>query len=160
MTIQYLQKLKNNPSLEIQGSGSFITLQGLSLNEVEQLENLYNNGNEFPLVLKELLLIAGKRCYAFDFGEIGNQVQEKMQEYSRMLMQKNNRTIVRPFYAIDLNVSGEFLFIYLDEGDNPQIYNAAPWEESTEWIELFPNVTIQSIVESKIILIRNGENPY
>jgi hypothetical protein len=91
------------------------------------------------------------------------QVQQKMQEFARMIMQRNNRLISRPFYAFDLSVAGQFLFIYLDEGNNPQVYDAFPWEDDfdgNEWIEILPNNTIKSIIDNTIELIRNGENPY
>ena len=52
MTIQYLQKLRDNNKMD------GFTDEGLSLSEIAQLEQLCNNGNPFPQVLKELLFLA------------------------------------------------------------------------------------------------------
>ena len=46
MTIQYLQKLRDNNKMD------GFTDEGLSLSEIAQLEQLCNNGNPFPQVLK------------------------------------------------------------------------------------------------------------
>lgn len=49
MTINYLQILRDNPKL------SKNIMRGMTLTEITQLEQAWNNGNPFPKVLKELL---------------------------------------------------------------------------------------------------------
>lgn len=156
MEIQFLNKLKDNPI----NYGVLINLEieGINLNEIELLEQNWNNGNPFPKALKELLFLAGNYCYVCDYG--ANENQQELQESVRQDLLDNERTISRPFYAIDVYSTYSFLFIYLDEGDNPTIYQASPYSEKYNWITLLSNVTIKSLVDNKVERAKRGENPF
>lgn len=96
MTIQYLQKLRDNNKMD------GFTDEGLSLSEIAQLEQLCNNGNPFPQVLKELLFLAGNSCNYLDYSIYDSQ-QELQSEERLELQELYGITITRPY----------FLWIYL-----------------------------------------------
>lgn len=148
MNIQYLKKIQTNPSLEINNSSYFSSIKRISETEIASLEQFYNNGNIFPKVLKELLFLAGSDCFVCDYGI--NKTQQDLQEWVREDMLENERTISRPFYAFDVYGGSQFLFIYLDEGDNPEIYEAHPYSNENDWIKRLNNLTIKSLVDNGI----------
>ena len=156
MEIQYLNKLKDNPI----SYGVLINLEieGINLDEIQLLEQNWNNGNPFPKALKELLFLAGNYCYVCDYGV--NENQQELQGSVRQDLLENERIISRPFYAIDVYSTSHFLFIYLDEGDNPTIYVAGPYSEEYNWITHLSNVTIKSLVDDKVERAKRGENPF
>ena len=158
MEIQYLKKLQNNPYENPSDLQNSFIIKGITLNEIQQLELLYNSGNPFPIVLKELLFLAGSNCYVCDYGI--NETQQKLQEWVRDDMSDNTRIISRPFYAFDVYGGDQFLFIYLDEGDNPTIYEANPWTDGENWIKHLDNLTIKSLVDDGIERVKRGENPF
>ncbi|MCV2487663.1 hypothetical protein OD917_22195 [Flavobacterium sp. SH_e] len=156
MKIEYLKKLKENPI----NFGELLNLEieGITLNEIANLEQLYNTGKSFPKVLKELLFLAGQYCYVCDYGV--NEDQKELQESTRQDLLDNERIISRPFYVIDVYSTERFLFIYLDEGENPKIYTAHPSGETQDWITPLSNLTIKSLVDSRIERAKRGENPF
>ncbi len=114
MTIEYLQVLKANPT-----KGRF-TDRGISESEIQQLEQLYNNGSLFPKVLREYLFLAGDFCCWVDGGPYDSQ--EEMQEVEREEISWMV-TIIRPFYVIDVSSPDAQLIVFLDEGaDDPILY--------------------------------------
>lgn len=149
MEIQYLTFLRDNPI------GSW-PIKPISLQEIEQLETLYNNSNPFPKALKELLFLAGKYCYVLDYGIFDNQQQ--MQDFVRSEMSEENKSISRPFFAIDVYNSGDqFIFIYLDEGDNPPIYEAHYYDNN--WIsQVTP--TLSGLINHSIDRVKQGRNSF
>ncbi|MDR6761149.1 hypothetical protein J2Y38_001347 [Flavobacterium sp. 2755] len=74
-------------------------------------------------------------------------------------MDDNNRSINRPFFAFDVYGGDTFLFIYLDEGDNPPVFQAQPYSDYDNWIRPL-NQTIQSIINIGIDRVKIGQNPY
>lgn len=122
MEIKFLEKLKNYPSAYPNDADYEGTIKGINLQEIEFLEQLYNNGNTFPKVLRELLFLAGSYCYVLDYFD---DTQEELQTDVREWLSNYNRSIIRPFFAIDAPNPGEqFLYVYLDEGDDPAVYQA------------------------------------
>lgn len=153
MNIQYLIQLRDNPIYY--GKTRNFSIRGISEEQIAQLEQLYNNGNTFPKVLKELLSLAGEYCHVFDYNI--HDTQQEVQEWVREDLQETNRVIDRPFYAFDLY--NDFMFIYLDEGDNPAIYEAHPFRTGNDWIRKTTN-TIKSLSEKRILRIKEGLNPF
>ena len=74
MTIDYLQKLRDIPS-----DGT--TNRGISLLEITHLEQVFNNGNLFPKVLKEFLYLAGDYCYVMDTGSWDSIEEMNIEHY-------------------------------------------------------------------------------
>jgi len=121
MTIDYLINYdtnKNNNSLRRKNP------EGKSLSEIEELEQLYNNGIMFPKAFREYIYIGGKyNSIGLDDGLDGNFIG--LMEYYGKRMQKRSIQLDRPYIIFD-NFEGEsFMFIYLDEGDDPQPWNVS-----------------------------------
>ena len=157
MNIEYLKMLRDNPAMypnDIDYKGE---IRGIPLTEIEQLEQTWNNGNPFPKALRELLFLAGEYCYVFSYGIF--DTQQELQEAMREDMAERNKSISRPFYVLDTWGGDQYYFVYLDEGDNPYIYEALPNEDSSIWLRNTGN-TIKSKSESRIARVKRGENPY
>ncbi len=143
MEIEYLQKLKDNPKKYSKREEFRFEIKGISIDEIQDLEKLYNNGNYFPKSLRELLFLSGEYFYTFDFGI--NDNQKEMQEWVREDLKQRGRMIFKPYYIIEV-YSDQFFFVYLDEGDDPKIYEAHPWSSSEGWIRSLDR-TIKEYVE-------------
>lgn len=157
MNIEYLKLLRDNPVKNPNSTGHKFIIRGISLTEIEQLEQTWNNGNPFPKALRELLFLAGEYCYVFNYGVY--DTQQELQEEKREDMVDNGKTITRPFFVMDTWNADQFSFVYLDEGDNPYIYDANSYKDSSIWFKNLGH-TIKSLSESRIARVKRGENPY
>ncbi len=161
MNIKYLTRLNNSPAFQSAGSDYIKTLQPISMDEMTSLENTYNNGRPFPVVLQELLFLAGNYCYVLDYGL--NESQEEMQEEARADLVSYGRSfsISRPFYVIDVYNSGtQFLFVYLDEGvDDPTVYEAFLADNSGSWITSM-QASLSGVINARITKLFSGYNPF
>lgn len=159
MNIEILTYLRDNPTLEINKSGSFSTILGISETEITQLEQLYNNGNIFPKALRELLFLAGNSCYVLETGWY--DTQEEIQTAAREWLVKYNKNISRPFFVIDIYGAGyQFLYVYLDEGDNPFVYQAyLPTRSDIVPFKSF-NKTLSDFIKVHIDMVKQGYNPF
>lgn len=153
MDITHLRQLKDNP-IKVGSSISFIN-KGISVTEIQQLEETWNNGNPFPKVLREFLFLAGNFCYVCDYGP--TESQQDLQEWKRETMEDYNRVINRPFYVYSI-YNDNFYFIFLDEGDNPIIYEANPSLSGLNWYKKL-NHTIQSTIIVSLNRVKQGQNP-
>lgn len=158
MKIQYLTKLKDYPYDDNVKDDETSKNEGISLEEINSLEQKWNNGNKFPLALKELLFLAGDYCNVFDYGIFDSQ--EEFQDFARQDFEESNKIISRPFFVLDYNTGYNFLFVYLDEGDNPNIYVASPGEDNSSWIESLSNYNIKTYSEYAIDCIKKGIDFY
>lgn len=151
MDIVYLKKLEQNPYKNSWRNES------IPVAEIQQLEQLYNNGNVFPQSLRELLFLAGKYCIVLDYGV--EDSQEDLQEYVRGKMMNKGKIITRPFYVIDIyNGVDQFVFIYLDEGDNPGVFEAH-YYENQDWITKVDN-TLSKYINDLVERVKQGRNPF
>ncbi len=160
MTIEYLKKLKDYPAAYPFDTAYKDEISGITEKEIVELEQLFNSGSTFPKALKELLFLAGNRCYALDFGL--NETQQELQEFVREIMLEENRVITRPFYVIDVyNAGDQFLFVYLDEGDNPAVYIGHYWDSNDRpnWINLV-SPSLSNFIDNKIERVKSGQNPF
>ena len=160
MTIEYLKKLSDYPALYPLDIEFKDEISGITDQEIVELEQLYNSGSTFPKALKELLFLAGTRCYALDFGL--NETQQELQEFVREIMLEENRVITRPFYVIDVyNAGDQFLFVYLDEGDNPPVFIGHYWDSNDRpnWINLV-TPSLSNLIDRKVERVKNGQNPF
>ena len=157
MEIQYLQYLRDNPQ---RWSSSTYSIEPIPLTEIEQLETKYNNGKQFPKALRELLFLAGEYCYVLDYNIFDSQ--EELQDEAREWLQKYNRTINRPFFVIDAYNAGEqFLFVYLDEGNDPIVMSAyLPPRNDVQFIETMYNRSLSAFIKFKIDRAKQGYNPF
>jgi hypothetical protein len=127
MEITFLKKLEENPKI---GPKSTVTSRGLSLSEISQLETNFNAGNTFPLVLKELLFLAGDLCPYLEYSIA--ESHQGFQDDVREVLGYDSLVISRPFMAIDFYDGGDwFDIVYLDEGDNPPVYKVESRPETS-----------------------------
>ena len=138
MEIKYLQLLRDNPEEYPKNKeGRKHPIEPFSIVEIEQLESAYNSGKKFPLALRELLFLAGNSCYVLEYGYKGNM--ESVQRIVWGNLARESKVMPRPFLAIDIyNMLDQFLFVFLDEGDDPPVYegyySADYWEgDNGEW---------------------------
>ncbi len=118
MEIKYLKKLKDNPARK-----GFVN-KGLSLIDIQELEVTFNDGNPFPVVLKEFLYLAGGYCcyVQFNGGNGGiNSIIENHNELDEDLLEFYNVVIDRPHFYLQVESIDYAIFMFLDEGDNPII---------------------------------------
>jgi len=155
MNIKYLISLSDTPERD-----GFIN-EPISLDEIASLERTYNGGVEFPKALKELLLLAGDYCTIFDYGLSSSQ--HELQEFVRENLREENKSISCPFFAVDVyNAYDQFLFVYLDEGDDPPVYEALYFDEMIRqngWIRKVNN-SLSNLVTMKIQAVKEGFNPF
>ncbi|WP_112087342.1 hypothetical protein [Flavobacterium lacus] len=139
---------------------------GIPLSEIEQLEQVWNNGNPFPIALRELLFLAGNSCYVLDYGWFdgcGQQMQVDARQW--MTEEGMERTITRPFYIIEVRLLESFLMVYLDEGDNPYVRNVfLPHEDESSLGDLgwlySTDRTLKNFIDSGIDDVKKGHNPF
>ncbi|WP_162996624.1 hypothetical protein [Mucilaginibacter celer] len=157
MEIEYLKQLNNCPSV-IRPSGYEAKLKPISMDEIISLEKTYNNGNPFPKALRELLYLAGKRCYVLAYY---SDSQAEMQEMAREDLADYELSIPRPFYVVDVyNAHDQFLFIYLDEGkDNPTLYEAVFEGDPRGWVHSL-DCSLAGFIGSQLSSYLRGENPF
>ncbi len=124
MKIEYMQLLKKNNSLGV------VTDRPMTLLEIEQLEQLYNNGNQMPIPLRELLFLAGKFCSAID---IGRPSSFEGQIEVRQWLTNKNKTISRPFFGFDPMDFNQFSLVYLDDPrPDPMVYHVTIEDDDGE----------------------------
>ena len=152
MTIEYLQKLRDNPS-----DGTVI--RGIPLTEIAHLEQIFNNGNPFPKVLKEMLFLAGNYCYVLDLG-IWDSMQEMQEEERQELLEIDSVTITRPFFFVCLASTGMGVFMFLDEGDNPVLCQILNHPTQANYYRRMDGVTLKYLIDSRIQDVLNGDNPF
>jgi hypothetical protein len=159
MEIIFLNQLKDNPSAYPNKEDYKGTIEAISVQEIESLEQLYNKGTTFPKALRELLFLAGNYCYVLDTGWY--DTQQELQEASRKKLLKYDKDITRPFFVIDIyNASEQFLYVYLDEGDNPFVYQAYLPTRN----DIIPfsslNKRLSEYIDSLIERVKQGYNPF
>ncbi len=150
MKIEYLKILEENPN---RGDDPLFTNEPISLEEIEELEQLYNNGKPYPKALKELLYLAGNYCHALDYGG-GSLSAMNSEKYMRKFVERsrarvNGPTPPRPYHIIEIIDGGSvFLFVYLDEGDNPEVHEGITDYEDENFRSL--KRTIPEFIKARI----------
>jgi len=159
--IKYLKTLEAYPSINSKKVPKIFSLQSLPEQVIDYLEILYNNGAVFPASLRELLYLAGADCYVLDYGT--NDSPLEIQASSRNYLALSGKTIDRPFYVIDVfNENDQFLFVYLDESEDPVVYEAILYLNSTDtWIHsLGNNMRLSEYIDYSINKLLIGQNPF
>jgi len=156
MEIQYLKLLSDTPTFK-EASGYVKYLESIDEIEIGNLENTYNYGKPFPKALKELLFLAGKYFYVLDYNSYS---QDEMQLKQREFLAKRGKSITKPFFVIDVyNVGSQFLFVYLDEGQDPTVYAAILYRNTSDWLYSL-NQTLSQFIDQGLIALFRGENPF
>ncbi len=162
MEFIYLQKLlKTKDSLE-----KYPTIsrnpEGNSIEEILQYENKFNEGENLPKSLKEYLFISGKFCpLGFDVVD-GDYIG--LREYYDKRLAERGIEMERPFMIFDNFEGDSFMFIYLDEGDDPQPWNCSVHEdydsEEGEMIWKVPHPTFSDLVNTLVDRALKGLQPW
>ena len=157
MNIKYLFNLENLNSVL---SDKYFPNESISFEEISQLEQTYNKGNTFPKVLQEYLSIAGKYSPVIDKGIFSTQ--QELQEFVREELSDNGKFFTRPFFALEVYSGDWCMFIYLDEGDNPNLHCVYYDDEAAGLSQPLKKMdhTISSLINSRIQRIKENINPY
>lgn len=100
--------------------------KGLSIFEIEKLEQKYNNGKKFPKAFREYLFLAGENNN-FAFDDLGYGL-DQLQKYVMEDLEKTKKTIDKPFFAFHV-YDGLYSVILLDEtNEDPKVYMIDPFE--------------------------------
>ncbi|MDG4654296.1 hypothetical protein [Chryseobacterium arthrosphaerae] len=160
MEIKILTYLKDNPAINPGNKEYEGRIEPMSSSEVQNHEEIYNNGKPFPEAVRELLFLAGKRCHVLSHNILDiNELQENPREW----MQENNKAINRPFYVIECWAYEEsFLFVYLDETDDPIVRQAYLFCEdyNIPFISNLSGHTLSEFINHRINLRKQGYNPF
>lgn len=156
MIIEYLKELENLNSQNLQ---NIFPNEPLPVDEILQLEKLYNNGKPFPKVLRELLYLAGNRCSVMSLTRKGPFLYQLA---VREAIANSDHTLSRPFFAFDQFDIDLFSVVFLDEGtEDPEIvdFNLNEEESSYEYI-MRSGVTLSNLIEGRIVDVKKGYNYY
>jgi hypothetical protein len=144
MKIKYLKRLRDT---KLKRTAN----RGMSLAEIEKLEQEYNQGRPFPKAYREFLYLAGEFC------NLGTGISDydRMQEMAREEVAASGKTIGRPYWVTDqLDRCEQFGFIYLDEDtEDPVIYNCyaeKSYHKESGFIAPRPQGTFSKYIESHI----------
>lgn len=152
-------EIKILKELEINNRFGRFTNQGISMERIEALEQLYNNGNPFPRVLREMLYLGGDDCIVLDYA--GEDTAEEFQIRVREELTRYGMTISRPFFCVDSTASfaaSAFTFMYTDDSnENPPLWNAYMDEKS---VEEFPESSLSLLIHDRLERIRRGSGPF
>lgn len=138
--------------------------KGISMERIIELENILNQGKPFPLVFREYLYLGG------DFDTIGfngpiDGLYDKMTKgYRLRLKERRNINLDRPIIVFDSFEGESFMFIYLDEGDDPQPWNAsldkAYDTDEGKKIWKVPHPSFSDLVNTLVDRALNGLQPW
>lgn len=158
MNIEVLTELRDYPSRYPNDTEHRHENQGLTITEIETLEQTWNTGGTFPQALRELLFLAGAYCHILDYNI--HEDQQEMQEEIREAMQLRGDSFSRPFYIIDNYGGDQFLFVYLDEDQtNPMVYEYVPGALDRGRPLDRPLYSLSHLVHLGITAIKEGRNP-
>ncbi|GFD75530.1 MULTISPECIES: SMI1/KNR4 family protein [Tenacibaculum] len=118
MDIKYLKKLVENKKIGVR------EIRGVSEEEIDKVEKKFKI--KFPQAYREFLFLAGDYCGAlplYDTADLETLASDWHQEIMKETMEEFGTKIKRPFWLYaESNGCEQFVFFYLDEGDDPYIY--------------------------------------
>ncbi len=158
MEIEILTYLRDNPAecpgdLEYEGK-----IVSMPFSEIQDHEVTYNNGLPFPKALRELLFLAGKRCYVLTHNVLDvNELQEEPREW----LKENNKVIHHPFYVIEIcDIAESFLFVHLDEDDDPIVRHAELYCEEYNVPFISSLCRLSAFINHRIDMKKKYHDPY
>lgn len=118
MDIKYLQALDKNRKIGVR------EIEGVSEEEIQKVEEKFNI--KFPRAYREFLFLAGEYKGAlplYDTSNLKTLASDWHQELMYEVMEEFGTKIDRPFWLYaESNGCEQFVFFYLDEGDDPYIH--------------------------------------
>ncbi|HEU4610173.1 MAG TPA: hypothetical protein VFS31_18765 [Chitinophagaceae bacterium] len=91
-----------------------------------------------------------------------NETQQELQDYVRAELHEEGKHISRPFFIIDIyNALDQFLFVYLDEEEDPAVYEGHYCDSITgnDWITLVHS-SLSGYIDNLIDRVLKGLNPF
>ena len=165
MEIEYLKKMKENPSID-----KDYPMRGLSLDGITELELKLNNGLPFSKAFREFLFLGGDfndlgigPGYDIDFNLKNGEDYIQQMEVYKGLMQKQGLSIDRPYIIFNPGDDSSFDFIYLDEGDNPRpqyFYISDSLMANESRIGDFPEKTFSELIDRLVDFAIRGLQPF
>lgn len=149
MEIKYLKSVEQHPTLD------GFTNRGLSIEQIRELEDKFNNGKPFPKAFQEYLFLAG------DFNNIAfdsPQGLDSLQDEVKRALRAYDKTVDRPYFAFDV-IDWNFMVILLDESaEDPKVYLCEPGraKRNGEPVLRDPEYSFTEIVNEHIKRIKDG----
>lgn len=149
MEINYLKQLEENSTLRTH------TNRGLSLEQIRDLRDKFNNGKPFPKAFEEYLFLAGS------YNNVGYDdpgTLEELQEEVKVALESYGQTIDRPYFAFH-SVDWNFLAILLDETDeDPKVYVFEPGvaKKTGSPVIRYAEFTLSKNINERIRRIKEG----
>jgi len=159
MEIKYLKTYnENKDSSKFWGRNT----KSKTTEEIQELETLFNNGTPFPKAFREFLFIGG------NFNAIGLETStgnyKGLHQYYEEGMAARGLKFNRPFMVFH-NFEGAIgMFIYLDEGDDPKVYNCSVSEgydsDNGEILWKSNYTTFKELIDDLVNSALNGLQPW
>ena len=161
MEIEYLKTYNENKDILI--NFAVAAPEGKTMEEIQELETLFNQGNPFPKAFREFLFIGGR----YDAIGINSSIDgnyKGLHQYYEEGMAKRGLKFNRPFMVFHDLEGGCGLFIYLDEGDDPQPYICSVSEgydsDDDEKIWKSGYSTFKELIDDLVNSALNGLQPW
>jgi hypothetical protein len=129
--------------------------EGLSMEQIRDLQEKFNKGKRFPKAFEEYLFIAGEyNNVAYDSPD----GLEELQEEVKVALESYGQTIDRPYFAFH-SVDWNFLAILLDETDeDPKVYVFEPGvaKKTGSPVIRYAEFTLSKNINERIRRIKDG----
>lgn len=84
-----------------------------------------------------------------------------MQEEERQeLLNIDGVVMPRPFFFLCLASTGMPVFMFLDEGDNPDLCQIEHYPTQSNYYSRMEGVALKDLIESRVQDVLNGDNPF
>lgn len=121
MNIELMVNLKNNLSLP----NTVAQSEGLTINEIETLEQKYNHGKNFPKAFREYLFLAGE-YFNGGFDTLGEGL-DQLQEYAKEDLEMAGQKVGKSFFAFDVLDSMYSVILLEETHEDPKVYLLMPF---------------------------------
>ena len=129
--------------------------EGLTLVQIQDLRDKFNNGKSFPKAFEEYLYLAG--IYN-NIGLNGPDTIEELQKEMAADLEESNQKMERPWMAYH-EIYSNYGFIFLDEtAEDPKCFICEPEKGKANRQNLFrePGYTFTEMVNERIRRLKDG----
>lgn len=121
MEIVYMNHVKENMKIKRKPWPN----EGLSILEIEKLEQKFNYGKKFPKAFREFLFLAGE-YFNGGFDDLGEGL-DQLQEYAKEDMEMAGQTLNKSFFAFDVLDSMYSVILLEETNEDPKVYLLMPF---------------------------------
>ncbi len=126
MEIEYLQNYRDNIDI-LNRNKNRSPVEPATMEEIQALEAELNNGTPFPKTIREFLYLGGNLSRLP--GTLGIYHIKRFTKLAKEHLKKAGHPFTRPILVFHQLDSEQFVFVYLDEGDNPKTWICAEDKE-------------------------------